>query len=338
MKKTPIVTGAASAIGMLLLILDSKTALSGAQEGLSLCIRTVVPSLFPFFVLSILLTGSLMGVNLPLLRPIGNLMGIPQGAESILIAGFLGGYPVGAQAVGSAVRNGQLSSMDARRMLAFCNNAGPAFLFGMASSLFPRLWMAWLLWCIHILSAIIVSVLLPGKSSAAVMPACSAAPTIPEAMLRALRIMAQVCGWVILFRVIITFFSQWFGWLLPDTVQVIVSGILELSNGCCALGDIENTGLRFILCSGFLAFGGICVSMQTVSVADGLDMTLYLPGKLAQTLLSLSLSMLLQPLLPEEMTCAVPILVPAFLIIATISSLLLSNIRKKSGNPAPLGV
>ena len=149
-------------MGMLILILDGKTALAGGAEGIELCLKTVIPSLFPFFVLSILLTSSLSGVTLPVLRPLGRLCGMPEGTEALLISGFLGGYPVGAQSVAAVYRSGQLPRREAERLLAFCSNAGPAFLFGMASSLFPRQWMAWALWGIHIAGAVFAAVLLPG--------------------------------------------------------------------------------------------------------------------------------------------------------------------------------
>ena len=45
-------TGIFSALGFLMLILDSKTAISGAADGVELCLRTVIPALFPFFVVS----------------------------------------------------------------------------------------------------------------------------------------------------------------------------------------------------------------------------------------------------------------------------------------------
>ena len=78
---------------MLALILDGRTAIDGARQGIELCLRTVIPSLFPFFVLSILLTSSLLGGSLAVLRPLGRLFGMPDGAESLLIPAFLGGYP-----------------------------------------------------------------------------------------------------------------------------------------------------------------------------------------------------------------------------------------------------
>jgi len=74
-------TGIAAALGIALLILDSKTALIGAQEGVTMCIQTVIPSLFPFFLFSILLTTSLMGRQIKLLTPICRLCRIPEGAE-----------------------------------------------------------------------------------------------------------------------------------------------------------------------------------------------------------------------------------------------------------------
>ena len=68
---------------MLALILDGRTAIDGARQGIELCLRTVIPSLFPFFVLSILLTSSLLGSSLIVLRPLGRLFGMPEGAEPL---------------------------------------------------------------------------------------------------------------------------------------------------------------------------------------------------------------------------------------------------------------
>ena len=91
-KHTPMAVAIASALGMLVLILDAKTALSGAAAGVELCIRTVIPSLFPFFFLSVMLTATLVGRALPPLRWLGRLLRLPEGAECIYITGLLGGY------------------------------------------------------------------------------------------------------------------------------------------------------------------------------------------------------------------------------------------------------
>ena len=290
MKKTGLSSTIAAGAGILILILDSKTALQGAREGLSLCIQAVIPSLFPFFVFSILLTGSLTGQAIPLLRPIGRLTGVPRGAESIFLTGILGGYPVGAQSVASAFKHGQLSRQDARRMMGFCSNAGPSFLFGIIGPVFGDIRMVWLLWLIHIASAVLVGILLPGKCHKSLTPSLCHPVTFPLALQSAIKAMASVCGWVVLFRVILAFGNRWIFWAFPSEVQVVLSGILELTNGCCALGNIEDLGLRFVICSGLLAFGGVCVTMQTISVAAEICLGYYFPGKVMQTLFSIILS------------------------------------------------
>lgn len=287
MKHKQVLTGIAASLGMLILILDGKTALEGARDGIELCMRTVIPSLFPFFILSIMLTSAFTGTDLLFLRPIGRLCGVPQGAESLLISGFLGGYPVGAQCVCAAFNAGQIQKRDAERMLAFCNNAGPAFLFGMVASMFPSRRFAWALWGIHIVSALGVSLVLSVGDSSDAKMSCTSKKSLPSALNAAIRVMAAVCGWVVLFRVILAFLDQWVFWALTPEIRILLTGLLELSNGCCELGSVADPSVRFPICSVMLAFGGLCVTLQTVSVTRGLSLRSYFRGKLLQTALSL---------------------------------------------------
>lgn len=281
--------GVGACFGMLALILDGQTALDGATEGLSLCFRTVIPSLFPFFVLSILLTSSLMGCKCTFLTRLGKLFHIPAGAESLLIPAFLGGYPIGAKTVAQIYQSGYIPKEDAQRLLAFCNNAGPAFLFGMMGSLFSARWMVWLLWTIHIFSAWIVSRFFPVNTPSVSLR--KGKPITPEeAVSSSLRTMGQVCGWIILFRTLIAFLKRWVLWILPEEIQVLVIGLLELANGCKELGTIANEPVRFLLGSCMLSCGGLCVSMQTVSVVQGLSVKNYFTGKLMQTFFSVLFS------------------------------------------------
>lgn len=92
MKKKRTAAAIAAALAMLLLILDSRTAMEGVRDGIDLCIRTLIPSLFPFFIFSGLLTAAMNGRPIGILRPVCRLCGIPEGAESLLAVGFL--YPI----------------------------------------------------------------------------------------------------------------------------------------------------------------------------------------------------------------------------------------------------
>lgn len=325
-------TGIAACLGMFLLILDAKTALIGAKEGVSLCISAVIPSLFPFFVLTNLLTGNLLGSGGRFLRPLGRLCGIPEGGESLLITGLLGGYPAGAVCIRQACDAGQLSRSDARRLLGFCSNAGPSFLFGIVAMKFPDIGSAWVLWIIHILSALLVGTLLPGKASARVTLSAGSGIGLAEALKRSLHTTASVCGWVVIFRVVIAIFSRWCLWLLPREGQIIAIGILELTNGCCDLEMIENEALRFICTAGLLGFGGLCVMMQTASAVGDLGIKTYLQGRLMCGVFSIMLAVVYQGILRGGISAV--LLLP---VLAVAAFILLKN-RKNSSNPATIGV
>ncbi len=319
-------TGIAAAFAMLLLILDGQTAIAGAQSGLRLCAMNVIPSLFPFLILSILLTSSLAGKTSVFFSPLARMLRIPQGSESLLAVGVLGGYPMGAQAVAQAYSDGRLTRSEARRMLGFCSNAGPAFLFGITGASFSIPGVPCILWGIQLLSALITGLLLPGGSIRSMDPPSKKQTSLTSAMEQAVTVMSRLCGWIILFRVILAFFDRWFLWLFDSFWQVLICGLLELTIGCTSLSVVSNEGLRFILCSLLLSFGGICVTMQTASVTGELGLGMYLPGKLIQTVTSLFLSVPIQWILyREESTPMIPPIVYAFLLIFLILPILLKK-------------
>ena len=292
-----MVYGGFAVSAMAVIILDTKTVIHGAQEGIQLCIETIIPALFPFIILSGIISSYLLGQSIKFLRPVGKLCRIPQGTESILLLGFLGGYPVGAQVVTQAFISGCISKTTAKRMLGFCNNAGPAFLFGMFSIIFSKPIYSWALWGIHILSALTVGLLIPGEDESICSINKAKPITLQAALKNAIKTVSLICGWVIVFRIIICIFDKWFLCCFPDNIQVIVSGLLELSNGCIFLSKVPSEALRFIYASGLLAFGGLCVGMQTKSVTQELNCGFYFPGKILHTVLSVLYSAIVVPIL-----------------------------------------
>lgn len=285
---------ALSAVIMLVLIIDAKTAFNGAYTGVMLCVKTVVPSLFPFLVMSIYLNGNMGNMPSAILRPIGRLCRLPEGGETILLLGLLGGYPVGAKCIYDAYQAGKLKQEDAHRMLGFCSNAGPAFIFGMAGCLLNSVITGWILWLIHIASAVLTGCILPGRSYGHCRYTNKHRTTLADAVEKSAKTMAYICGWIILFRVIIAFVDRWFLWLLPQNVQAVCIGVLELSNGILQLNSLPSEAVRFILTAVFLGFGGICVAMQTVTVTGTLRSGFYFPGKVIQCAISLVLATVVQ--------------------------------------------
>ena len=292
MKKRQSVICTAAAIAMAILILDSRTAFRGAEQGINLCIRTVIPALFPFIFLSTILTNSSPGNDRVLTFP-AKLFGIPANASSIWIPAFLGGYPVGAQSVYQAYRNGNLSRQAAERLLAFCSNAGPSFLFGILTLKFQKLQTVFAIWLIQLIAA--------WTASRIIKPDWQDNGNCAERKLKkrnpmeiTVLAMGKICGWVILFRILIFFLERWFLWIVPLNARILLIGLMELSNGCCMLDLVEDASVRFVIANVLLAFGGICVVLQTSSVCGTLRIRYYVLGKMIQAVSSALLALILE--------------------------------------------
>lgn len=276
--------------GMVILVLDTKTALIGAADGVNLCLGTLIPSLFPFIFLSRLIITGMLGRSFPLFGKLARVLQIPEGCESIFLVGSLAGYPVGAQCISQAVRLRCIAEETGDRMIAFCSNAGPAFIFGIGARLFEEKWMCCALWAVQILSAVMTARMFPKSKTKCANLVPGTSITIAGALKSSIYTMAMICGWVMLFRIILTFCQFWFLWALPEWTQYLFAGFLEVSNGCSSLAQLSDIRIRFVLFSAFISFGGMCVLMQTHSVAEGVQMKNYILGKLLQTIFSFLLA------------------------------------------------
>lgn len=312
----------AAAMGMLVLILDSRTAVQAAAAGVDLCIRTVVPSLFPFFLLSGYLTGNLRGG-----KWIAKRFHCPESCGTILLSGFLGGYPIGARLATREYREGHITKEQADRLIMFCSQAGPSFLFGIVAGQTENIRFVWLLWSIQIISALSVAWLVPGDASGQHRSTDSHKISLTESMKGAINAMASVCGWVIVFSVLMSFLKRWFLWFFPDAIQALLCGALELTNGCLMLSSLDSTRLRFLLAAILLNFGGLCVLMQTASVSAGLSIRRYFLGKILQTCFSVFYTLTLLGL---------PLAILPVLCVFTLRKF--PVFRKNSSNPFKIGV
>ncbi len=283
MKNRNLLKGIVSAVGMLVLILDGQTAVSGIRCGVDICLKTLIPSLFPFFVISGLVTGSLSGRSIPLLRRICRLCRIPVGSETLLTIGFLSGYPVGAKNVHDVWERQQISVANAQRFSLLCSNAGPAFIFGILGPMFSGLRWAWALWLLQIVSALVTATLFQAGEPGQLKQADIHTVNWAALMNQSVKSMASVCAWVTIFRMVLEFLNRWFLCFLPDWGKTLATGLLELSNGCLELANIQNPQIRFLLASVILPLGGLCVWMQIQSVFPELDFRFYLKWKILQS-------------------------------------------------------
>jgi hypothetical protein len=236
------------------------------------------------------------------LQPLGKLLHIPKHSEILLIIGLLGGYPVGAQCIQQAYDSGALSRTDAQRMLRFCNNAGPAFLFGFGGHLFRNWTICFILWIIHILGALMIGIITPGEESTSNTTLPLVSISFTDSVRRSTTLIISVCSWIVLFRVLLSFLWKWVLHFCPVSASVLSSGLLELTNGCAMLAQLKNPAQQFVLFSTLIGFGGFCVALQTSAVLAGSDLSMrpYLLAKAAHSAISYILSFFVSISLPGK--------------------------------------
>ncbi len=297
----------------LLFAVKSESVMAGAKDGVTLCLYTVIPALFPFLLIGSMVSSAAYGTEIAILRPLCGLCGIPMCAEGIFLVGILGGYPAGAHAVAQSYHNGVISHSEAKHLLRFCNNAGPAFIFGIIGSIVQNIPLTLFIWLIHILSAIFTGYIFADKQINAKRLQKVPATTFVKGLENTVLTMGKICGWVLLFRIVLVLLEECLFNRLDILLTTILSGMLELSNGCLQLTGADQMTVYFIA-TPMLTFGGLCVWLQTASVIGTLPYGAFAKGKVLQCIISLLLCCLLSPLFFS---------VPVFLPILSGAALLL---------------
>lgn len=262
------------------LVCFSARAAEGARQGLSLCANTLAPSLFPFFVLSNLLTSlglpDLLGQRLePLARRLFRVSGC--GTQAFFL-GISGGYPLGASVTAELRRNRQISQGEAQQLLAFCNNSGPAFILGAVGGVFDSPRAGILLYATHVLAALCVGLVFrresdnaPGKPPPPppVPVPVSFGQAFPVAVSRALNTTVTVCGYVVLFSALLNLFELPAGF--SPLTKAMLAGFLELGSGIAALRGLSLTPLHLAAAAFLLGWGGVSVHLQTLGITADTD-------------------------------------------------------------------
>ncbi|MCM3568788.1 sporulation integral membrane protein YlbJ [Neobacillus mesonae] len=114
------------------LIFFPQESLEASRRGLDMWWKIVFPSLLPFFIVSELLIGfgvvKFIGVLLePLMRP---LFRVPGAGGFVWAMGLASGFPAGAKFTARLRQEGQLSQIEAERLVSFTNSSNPLFIFG----------------------------------------------------------------------------------------------------------------------------------------------------------------------------------------------------------------
>jgi len=278
-----------SICAMAALIFSSEQVISSCRGALALCCELIIPSLFPFFLLSVLMNRLKIPFYLgKIFAPFSRLLfGVSGPGGTALVMGLCGGYPLGAAYIADMRKSGLIERDESERLLAFCNNSGPAFIIGaVGTGIFRSSAVGLYLYGIHILSAILTGLFFRRGSAEsdgdihppAPLPFAQAfTETVKDAVISIL----NVCGYVVCFTVLVGlldadgFFSLIIGHLSHMSgaelhwVRAFLTGILELGSGTGQMQGLNLLPINLALAAFLVGWGGVSVHFQTMAqIAD----------------------------------------------------------------------
>lgn len=256
-----------------------QTVSAATVNAVGMCVKIIIPSLFPFFVISDALMSRLNfpqnGICAHLARKIFNL---PPCALPALAIGLISGYPVGAAAACSLYENGTISKTDAEQLICFTNNSGPLFLIcSVGCGMYGSLQIGLMLYGIHIFTALCTAVI-AGRLYTVRERGGALSPqrkfTLAESVENSFMKCIKIIGFVVFFAIITEFLSQAAGGvpIMRNSVflRAAVISMLEMTNGISRAAAQLPLGDALCLTSFAAAWSGVSVLFQVKSVTKNM--------------------------------------------------------------------
>lgn len=286
-----------------------KEASKGVYDGLVLCFKNVVPSLFPFMIVSSLIAQSEITTKLskffgPIMKVLFNQ---PAAAFSVVVLSQIGGFPIGASLINQLYSKGKLSQNEAKRLMIFCINPGPAFVISyIGANLLNCIKAGTIIYFSVVLSSLILGFCTRFFSDSTISSEIKNSGDIPspseifvKSVKQSSKSMLSVCSWVVVFSCAQELLKLL---RLTENEQIFLSIVLEVTNGCKNAAE----KLPLYALAGAIGWCGICVHFQVMDtiIKIRLKLKYFLATRVINASLAIIISHLLFKLFPVSMAAA----------------------------------
>ena len=284
-----------------LLFFHSKECMELAAKGLLIWFQKMIPSLFPFMILSGFMIRSGLSVKFgKLLQPLNLIFHLPSQMLYVIFMGFLCGFPMGAKIIADMLEKEQITLKEGEYLLAFCNNIGPLYILGYVIPLFQwknNLELITLMYGVPLLYGIFLryftkyknirskNVLLKNYYSTDYLTHLSSSLTA------AIEQITMLGGCMIFFNCLQIFplilCSAFHNYIPKEILQSILCSLTEIGGGLSLLANLNKNISLIPISISLLTFGGMSCLFQTYLILKKTNLHIrpYLKHKLIQALL-----------------------------------------------------
>ncbi len=286
----------------LLILRNADAAIAYMGRGLSLCARTVIPSLFPFMVISELLVQSGAGEAFGRLfsRVMRWIFGISGAGVSAVLLGSMCGFPVGARTAVALYDKGAISKSECEHLLTFTSNPSSAFLItAVGVSLFGNRKLGVILYGVVLGCSFVVGFLarffIRGRGRPEAHPHYPSGlhpggvEMFTSAITGAATAMVTVCAYIIFFSALTGTLSGVMATIggMGEGIFAFICGFFEMTGGISAASGLNRREAALILTAGLAGWSGLSVHCQVLSLCGGRGLSFrpYWLAKAAQGVL-----------------------------------------------------
>ena len=260
--------------------IEAPTVTRSARESLTVCYKTLIPSLFPFMVVSYI--ASIFKIDQLFSKLFGSIFEkifkSPKAASSAFAIGIICGFPAGTKSLYSLYEKGEINNNSLMHLLLFCNIQSMPFIVNTVGGICLNNTKAGIfIYLSQIISLVTLGVLYPRifpiKVSQQTIskdintPPKNVSTRLTDSIKGSTLGILSICGFVVFFSTLSNValdISSKIG--IPSSIPLLCSFLLEMSGGCFIAAKEFPSPAALVACSSILAFSGFSMHFQIMSL------------------------------------------------------------------------
>ena len=282
---------------LILFIINRELVFNTVGFSLDIWITSVLPALFPFFVISDILISYDVIRYIP--KVIKNLFkklfNVSDNGLVVIILSMLSGFPSNARNIKNMYNSNKISKKEGEHLLYFTHFSNPMFILGtLVSIFFKKKELGLIIFISHYLPNIIIGILLRKLNTNKLDTNYNNdinnnfGLVLTKSIRKSLDSVFNILGTLTVFLIISS--------LLNNGISLLIKSILELTSGLKELSNFNLSNSYLVIASScILSFGGLSVHMQVINELSDTDISYsnFFIGRIIQVILSLVVSYIL---------------------------------------------
>jgi len=256
------------------ILINNKLVFETINYSLNIWVNTLIPSMFPFFVISDILINYNLVEFIPkfIINLFSYIFNISKTSTTIFFLSLISGFPSSARNIKNYYNKKLISLEEANHILLFTHFSNPMFILTTIGIFFLNNQMyGYIILISHYLGNFIIGILLRNKSiitnknyTKEKIICQNFSKTLISSIKSSIDTLLLILGTLTSFLIVSSFFVEFFDF--SPYPEMILKGILEMTMGLKELSLLNISDIyKIVISTMFISFGGLSVHLQIIS-------------------------------------------------------------------------